>query len=228
MPEALSDNPEWLAVLAAGVAAQRAVPGCVAVGGSAAAIYARHRFSNDTDHLLPDLRDRFGEVLAGLEQDPRWRTARVQPPVLILGKLDGVEVGFRQARRRGRIETAILNTPGGTLVVPSLDEMIGMKAYMAYSRAAVRDFLDFAALADLAGDESTIASLLRSDERYGHLQSSSVAAEIAKSLADPRPFDSDKIDLNNYKGLVPRWRDWSAVVTVSRRAGLALASRLIP
>lgn len=222
-----SDAGAWEAVLAAGVAAQRLVPGCIAVGGSAAALYAHHRVSMDTDHLLTDLRSRFDDVRESLERDEEWKTARVQAPVVILGSLGGIQVGFRQARHRGEIATQTVQTATGALVVPTLDEMIGMKGYMAYARNATRDYLDLAALAELAGDEATVAALLKSDDRYGHLQQSSVALSIARQLAAPAPYDLGEVDLSHYKGLIAAWQDWAKVVRVCRRTGELLLKQLL-
>lgn len=159
------------------------MPGCIAVGGSAAAVLARHRVSHDTDHLLADLTSRFDSVLGALEQHAEWRTA----PVLILGSIGGVQVGFRQARHRGPIQTRIVDTPGGPLIVPTLDEMIGMKAYLAVARNTTRDYVDFAALASLAGDGASIEALLKSQDRYGHLQTGSISLAIADRLSHPAP-----------------------------------------
>jgi hypothetical protein len=213
-------------VLAAGVKAQRLVPGSVAVGGTAAALYAHHRVSEDTDHLLPDLKDRFDEVREALERSPDWRTNRVQGPVLILGNIEGVQVGFRQARRTDRIETTVMDTAAGPLVVPTLDEMIGMKAYMLYSRNAVRDYLDFAALSQCTDEASVLGALLKSDQRYGHLQTSSAALEIAKRLAAAKPYDLGDVDLARYKGLTAEWRSWSKAEGICRHFGALLGSRL--
>ncbi|HVU64393.1 MAG TPA: hypothetical protein VHC70_10480 [Phycisphaerales bacterium] len=217
----------WDAVLAAGVAAQRLVPGSIAVGGAAAALYAHHRFSQDTDHLVPGLVTRFDSVRESLEASPSWKTARVQAPVLILGSINGVEVGFRQPRRKTPVDTQPLETSSGPIVVPTLDEMIGMKAYMAYSRNATRDFLDFAALASVAGEAATIASVLKSDERYGDLQTTSVLRAICGVLIDPRPYDLGSVDLSNYKGLLPGWRDWNRTVEVCRGIGQRVAAQSI-
>jgi hypothetical protein len=93
----------WDDILRAGVRAQQLIPGCVAVGGTAAALYARHRISMDTDHLLPNLSAKFDDALQTLEASPDWKTARTQRPVLILGSIVGVEVGYRQQRRPGTI-----------------------------------------------------------------------------------------------------------------------------
>jgi hypothetical protein len=220
-------TPTWDDVLAAGVKAQRLIPGSVAVGGTACALYARHRFSQDTDHLVPGLKDRYEDVRSTLEQSREWKTARLQPPVLILGSIDGVQVGFRQPRRMDTIATMVIETGGGPLVVPTLDELIGMKAYLAYSRNALRDYLDLAALSGLAPREAIVASLLQSDARYGHLQTSSVALEIAKALSDPHPFDLDQIDLGEYKDLSPEWRSWPKIKEVCKQLGSALGEALI-
>ena len=69
------------------------MPDAVLVGGSAAAYHAGHRVSLDDDHVVADLRSRFDDILAALEETDGWVTARVQRPVLILGRLDGVENG---------------------------------------------------------------------------------------------------------------------------------------
>lgn len=215
------------AVIAAGVAAQKWVPGCVAVGGSAAALLAHHRVSHDTDHLLSDLTQRFPEVLALLEGHPEWRTARVQAPVLILGSIGGVQVGLRQARHQGPIETITLETAAGPLVIPTLDEMLGMKAYLAYSRNATRDYLDFAALSANAGVDATVDALLKSAARYGHLQTASITMSIAERLMDPAPYDLASVDLGDYKGLLPEWRQWARVRDLCREVGRRLGEQLV-
>jgi hypothetical protein len=217
----------WEAVLEAGVKAQRLVAGSIAVGGTEGALYAHHRFSQDTDHLVTALRERFDEVRDRLEANPEWKTARVQPPVLILGSIGGVQVGFRQPRRVDEIETSIVQTPTGPLTVPTLPELIGMKAYLLYSRNALRDYLDFAALASCAGDGVVVAALLKTQSQYGHLQTGSVTLEIAKRLCDPSPFDLDEINLDVYKGVAPEWRSWDRVRDSCIRLGGLLSSRLV-
>ena len=218
---------EWEAVLRAGVEAQRLVPGSIAVGGTAAALYAHHRVSGDTDHLLADLVPRFDEVRATLEATPAWKTARLLAPKLILGSLGNVPVGFRQMIRTAPIETARLETSTGSLVVPTLEELFGMKAYLAYSRRATRDFVDFAALASCLDEHAALASLLHSDVRYGELQTDSVSLEIAKALSDPQPYDLDSIDLRTYKGIQPPWDNWSHTEAVCKQLGLRFAEVLL-
>ena len=95
MPNSTSDLPEWEQVLSAAAHLQRILPDAVLVGGTAAATYAGHRFSQDADRVLTDHRLRFDQVLADLESVAGWKTARIRPPVQILGSLDGIETGVR-------------------------------------------------------------------------------------------------------------------------------------
>jgi len=67
------DRPDWERLLAAERHLQALVPGTVLVGGTAAALHARHRTSLDGDHVLEDLRGRFDDVLV-IE-----RLARAEP-----------------------------------------------------------------------------------------------------------------------------------------------------
>src|ERR1039457_4342770 len=82
---------EWSGILKAGVHAQRLVPGAVCVGGTAAALYAGHRISHDTDRVLSARRDHFKKVRAQFEPRPEGKPARANPPVLILGSIENVE-----------------------------------------------------------------------------------------------------------------------------------------
>jgi hypothetical protein len=218
---------EWEAVLEAGVKAQSSIQDGVVVGGTAAALYAGHRVSFDTHHLLMHLRGHFEDVLEILSESPEWKTARTNRPVLILGSLNDVEVGFRQSIKTLPIETLTMATSYGPLVIPTLDEMIGMKAFLAYRRNATRDFLDFAALSCCASEGEAVASLLKSDERYGDLQTASVALEIAKTLARPEPFDLSSTYLSRYKALAPVWHDWSKTESICQHYGKLLGERLV-
>ncbi len=225
--ESVSKMAGWAGILKAGVHAQRLVPGAVCVGGTAAALYAGHRVSQDTDHLLPALRDHFEEVRARLEAQPEWKTARVSPPVLILGSIGGVEVGFRQLKRSVPIETQTLPTEAGPLVVPTLDEMLGMKAFLAYDRNATRDYLDFAALTECATPQAVQAALLKLDSRYGTLQTASVRLEVAKALCAAAPFDLDESELPRYKGLTKKWHRWETTRAICQRFGVLLGEALV-
>jgi len=52
------------------------VDNSVLVGGTAAALAASHRYSHDSDHVLPDLKNRFAEITERLDATPGWHTAR--------------------------------------------------------------------------------------------------------------------------------------------------------
>ena len=220
-------SAEWTRILKAGVQAQRLVPGAICVGGTAAALYAGHRISRDTDHVVLALREHFEEIRARLENQPEWRTARVTPPVLILGGIGGIEVGFRQLKRTTPIETRVMQTGSGPLVVPTLDEMISMKAFLAYDRNVTRDYLDFAALSECASQEVTLQSLLKLDRRFGELQTASVALEVAKALCASAPYDLSEAELPHYKGLAGKWHRWDATRAICQQFGVLLGEALV-
>lgn len=232
-------EPDWEDVLRAAAALQGLIPGAVVVGGTAAALHTEHRRSLDADHVLVDLTERFDELLAFLEQRADWGTARVRPPVLILGNFQGVETGLRQLRRTAPLETEVreIETPGGSMRVrvPTLAEMLRIKAWLMVTRNAVRDHLDTVALADRlrrdGGSGAVTAALGTLDELYRDVQrgpSASPLLQLASQLADPRPYDIDALELPRYKGLVPRWQDWdevrAAAATIAVEVGEILAA----
>jgi hypothetical protein len=206
-------------VLAAAARIQDLLEDAVLVGGTAAAYHARHRVSLDADHVLTDLRERFDQVLDALEATDGWATARVQRPLLILGSLDGVETGIRQLVRRRPLEAEQVDIGGRTLRVPTIEEMLRIKAWLVLRRNATRDYLDLVALADKIGHDA--AHVLLSIGEYYEDQlgpnGSRVATQLVKQLAEPTPYDLSDIDLEHYRKLVPRWRDWSNVVAACRR-----------
>ncbi len=221
------EHKEWNEIIQAGIKAQELIKGSIAVGGTASALYAKHRISRDTDHLLMSLKENFDEILEKLSESSEWKLSRTKKPVLILGSINEVEVGFRQSRRTLPIETTEIKTDYGKLVVPTIDELLGMKAYLAYSRNATRDYLDFAALSECVSEDEVLSSMLKLDERYGELQTSSVGLEVAKSLTKAEPFDLEETDLSNYKALASDWQNWRKIDKICRRFGVLLGDKLI-
>jgi hypothetical protein len=198
-----ASEDQWSAVIQAAVKLQSIVPDAVLVGGTAAGHYALHRVSLDDDHVVTDLTARFDNVLAALEASAGWVTARVRRPVLILGKLDGVETGVRNLIRRRPLEVEVHETPHGPIRVPTLEEMLRIKAWLVLLRNSMRDYIDVVALADRLGP--TAPAVLSSIDDYYADQigpdGARVATQLARQLADPRPYDLSDVDLKNYR----RW-----------------------
>lgn len=168
-------------------------------------MHAGHRFSQDGDHVLSDLRAHFDEVLAALEAVAGWTTARVQRPVLILGQLDGVLTGIRQMRRTEPLEVEVIEG----LRVPTLAEMARIKAWLLATRDTVRDYLDTVVLFERLGQDATAGALRRFDHIYAQPSGASPLAEVAERLAAAAPADRNSVELATYRGLLPPWNDWS-------------------
>ncbi|MEW5981647.1 MAG: hypothetical protein AB1806_04675 [Acidobacteriota bacterium] len=218
--------PEWEQVLSAAAHLQVVLPGTTLVGGTAAAIYAKHRVSYDADHVLPDLRERFDGVLAQLESVAGWRTARVKRPVLILGSLDGIETGVRQLIREQPLETVEVPVEGMRLVVPTEAEMLRIKAVLILKRNATRDYLDFVALADRLGFNRVFEALARLDELYPQPNGESALQQLQVQLARPLPYDLDGTDLTEYRRLDSKWQDWRRVSAACAACAAGIFDRI--
>lgn len=219
--------PDWDEVLSAAARLQTLVPDAVLVGGTAAAVYARHRLSRDADHVVTDLRSRFDEVLADLESVAGWSTARINRPVLILGSLDGIETGIRQLIREAPLETCDIEAQGQRLRLPTEAEMLRIKAVLVLKRNATRDYVDLVALADHLGEDGVVAALRSFDTLYPQPAGGSALQQLAIQLAAPQPFDLEGTNLAEYKHLAPRWHDWGAVSAVAAGIASAILDRVL-
>jgi hypothetical protein len=228
-PEGCEHCPEFRAVLEVAARLQEVLPHAVLVGDSAAAHHAGHRVSIDDDHVLADLKDRFDEVLEALEETEGWVTSRIRPQVLILGSLDGVETGIRQLVRRRPLEVDQVKVGGRSLRVPTLEEILRIKAWLVLRRNATRDYLDVVALADRMGLSEAARVILGMDDYYEDQVGPGgrrVATQLAKQLADPAPYDLSDVDLAHYRKLDARWRDWGNVVDATRRLAVEVLDRM--
>jgi hypothetical protein len=213
MQKHIAKLPEWELVLSAAAQLQHILPQAVLVGGTASAMHAQHRFSRDADHVLPDLRSNFDDVLAQLESVAGWKTARVQRPVQILGKLDGIETGVRQLIRDAPLETMVIDHLGAPITVPTAAEILRIKGVLILKRNATRDYLDFIALAKHMGNPATGLALQHFDTLYPQPNGQSALQQLQVQLANPLPYDLDDMlpGLAEYKGLDPAWHQWSTV-----------------
>ncbi len=214
---------DWERVLFAERHLQALVPEAVLVGGTAVGLHTGHRQSLDGDHVLADLRDRFDEVLATLESVAGWTTARVQRPVLILGRLDGVMTGVRQLRRSRALETEVVKG----LRVPTLAEMARIKAWLLVTRNTVRDYLDLVVLLERLASLGGIKALRPLDELYVQPSGVSVRGELIERLSAAAPNDLAAVDLATYRGLVAPWNDWRHLAATGRGWSERLAKDLL-
>lgn len=209
--------PDFADVIRSAARLQQLVPDAVLVGGSAAVLYARHRTSYDHDHVLADLAQRFDAVLGALESDPQWVLNRAVPGKIVLGSLGDIEVGIRQLIRRRPLETQRVEVPGaGTVVAPTREEALRIKAYLIVKRNQTREYIDVAALSDRFGTQWAAATLVDIDDYYGDGEADEerVAAQLLRQLGLPRPQDSrTTTGLAHYRDLDPKWHSWDTVVT---------------
>ena len=224
-----SNIEEWERVISAAADLQNLVPGCVLVGGSATAIHAKHRLSMDAVHILGDLKERFENLLEFLEKHKDWKTARIQPPKLILGNFLGVETGLRQLIRSQPLETESVEFLAKTLTIPTRGEMLRIKAWLIVTRNATRDYIDFAAISRILGDQKVVDALEKFDRYYQDVYRGSEVAplnQLARQLAEPKPYDLDEIDIADYKGIAPPLDRWENISEVCTRVSAILSALL--
>lgn len=205
---------------------QTLVPDAVLVGGAAVILRTGHRLSFDHDHVVAHLAERFDLVLDALEREGDWVTNRTTHGKIVLGELGGIETGVRQLIRARPLEVEQYQLPdGATLAVPTADEILRIKAFLIVKRNQTRDYLDVAALAELAGVGHAAKVLSHIDDYYADHdpEEGRVAAQVITQLADPRPKDSRTTGrLAGYKGLAQRWHDWDQVVAVCHQLADAM------
>ncbi len=213
------DLPAWERLVSAEIIFQSHFPECVLVGGTAAAIHAKHRISLDADYVLTDLKKRFNKVLKEVEKEAGWITKRIDPPVLILGHFQGVRTGIRQLIRQAPLET----TKVRGLKIPTIEEMIRIKAYLIVKRNTTRDFIDCIALSDHAGIIKTLEALSSLDKLYPQEGENSISQQLIIQLAEPKPWDLFETDLTNYRSIAKEYSDWNII----KQRAMLLAQKIL-
>jgi hypothetical protein len=85
--------PDWEALLAHAALLQTKIPAAILVGGTAAAVHARHRFSFDHDHVVQNLAKHYDAAIVALESIAGWRTHRRVKGKMVLGDVGSIAAG---------------------------------------------------------------------------------------------------------------------------------------
>ena len=125
------------------------------------------------------------------------------------------------------METAEIECFGQRLNVPTLAEMLRIKAVLILKRNATRDYLDFAALFDRMREEDAASALRSFDSIYPQSNGESALQQLQIQLATPLPYDLDEVNLAEYKHLAPRWQDWSTVQSVCAACATMIFDKII-
>jgi hypothetical protein len=219
------DIADWERLLADAAILQAKIPNAVLVGGTAAALHAGHRFSFDHDHVIEELSAHYDEAIAALETIVGWRPRRRIRGKLVLGEIDGIEAGLRNQRRAAPLETTVLELKDGRRVkIPTVEEMLRIKAFLVVQRNATRDYLDVAALSHHLGIDKSVSALERMNDLYAEFagEAGDMLTTVLVKLTDADPYDLTDVDLKEYKGITPPWNDWPAVQEQCRSLAKAL------
>lgn len=204
---------DWETLLAHAAVLQAKVPSAVLVGGTAAALHAGVSF--DHDHVLRDLSLDFEKANAALESIAGWRTKRRIRGKLLRGEIHGIDAGLRNQRRSAPLETTTIKTPGGRILkVPTIEEMLRIKAFLIVERNATRDYLDVAALSHHLGRAKSVRAIEKMRQLYAEFagESGDILISVLVKLSTPDPYDLTEVDLSEYRGIIAPWSNWGAVV----------------
>lgn len=217
--------PDWETLLAHAARLQTRIPGAVLVGGTAAALHAKHRYSVDHDHVIRNLEKNYDESFAALESIAGWKTTRRIRGTMVPGEAEGIAAGLRNQKRAAPLEAIDVRiAKGRTIRVPTVAEMLRIKAFLIVERNTTRDYLDVAALSLHLGTGKSVAALERMNELYGEFvgEGGDMLTSLITKFAAPDPYDLTDVDLAEYKGTIPPWHDWRAVESQCRSVAEAI------
>lgn len=111
--------------------------------------------------------------------------------------------------------------------IPTIEEMLRIKAFLIVERNATRDYLDVAALSHHLGNSRSVAAIEPMRNLYAEFagEAGDILISVLVKLADPDPYDLTDVDLREYKGIIPPWNDWSSVVSQCRLIALQMLKR---
>ncbi|MBI4660443.1 MAG: hypothetical protein HY735_16525 [Verrucomicrobia bacterium] len=211
-------EPMFSRVIEQGLALQSLLTGLklVVIGGTAAALHCEHRYSLDVDCVSPFLAERYSKVSEALAAWDGWTLLRQNPPDFILGERCGVELAVRQSRRSAPLQTTTVKG----ISVPTLCEMLRIKAFLMVQRRATRDYVDFAALSSKLPENTALRALAYLNCVYGGGIQTIVTCFA--EACEGQPLDLQAVPLGSYRGLRSPYTHWSFVAEVCRRFGRQL------
>jgi len=107
------------------------------------------------------------------------------------------------------------------LIIPTLPEMLRVKAFLLSQRRATRDYVDVAALAAALGSPASTEALRYLNLAYPATGPQSAISGFAEAC-EAEPADLASVDLADYKGLKPPFTDAAHVLESCRRLGRSL------
>ena len=108
--------------------------------------------------------------------------------------------------------------------IPTVEEMLRIKAFLVVERNATRDYLDVAALSHHLGTAKSVSAIERMRQLYAEFagEAGEIIVSIVVKLGEPDPYDLTEVDLSEYKGIIPPWNDWAAVRKQCRLLAVAI------
>ena len=113
------------------------------------------------------------------------------------------------------------------MIVPTLEELLRIKAFLAYERDYTRDLVDFAELSCLLPDEEVVNILNGLDERFRWEKQPTMIMEMTKALLRCEPHDNATHGFSTLRLLQPKYDSWDQVVARCQEVGERLLIKLL-
>ena len=128
---------------------------------------------------------------------------------------------FERIIAEGQALQSLLPDLGLIAVVPTIQEMLRVKAFLLAERRATRDYIDMAALADRLGVAASLNALASLNLLYPSAVPQSLITRLAEAC-ESEPVDLERIPLNSYRQLKAPFTEWAFVAGTCQRLGRAL------
>jgi len=205
---------------------QRIPPKAILVGGTAAGLYAGHWLSTVriTCSAIP-----INDLTRSLRY---WRASQAGRRPRAAPREDSGKPGWDRDRYPAADPAAPLERiqiawEAQELTVPTLAEILHIKAVLILKRNATRDYLDFVALACGMATDVCVGLLGPFDDLYPQPNEEAPLRQLQIQLSNPHPYDLEEIHLSEYKHLAERWQGWRAVRTACREAAMVIFDRIV-
>ena len=99
------------------------------------------------------------------------------------------------------------------LAVPTVQEILRIKAFLIVERNATLDYLDVAALSYYLGLKKSVTALEPMNELYAKFadEGGDMLTSVVVRLTSPDPYDLTEVNLAEYKGIIKPWNEGHAV-----------------
>lgn len=130
-----------------------------------------------------------------------------------------VKTGIFCVKRNLTLETTTVTYRGKKITVPTLEEILRIKAYLIINRNSTRDYIEYIAIIKLLGMKKAIETMKNFENYYPSDEKTGISPirQLLSQLACPIPYDLETTNLDNYKKLYPQLQSWENICKICQK-----------